>query len=29
MSYEEFMRELDSLLVGVPAEEREEALQYY
>ncbi len=29
MSYEQFMRELDSLLVGVPAEEREEALQYY
>lgn len=29
MSYEEFMRELNSLLVGVPAEEREEALQYY
>lgn len=29
MSYEEFMRELDRLLVGVPAEEREEALQYY
>lgn len=29
MSYEQFMRELNSLLVDVPAEEREEALQYY
>lgn len=29
MSYGEFMRELNILLAGVPAEEREEALQYY
>lgn len=29
MSYEEFMRELEVLLAGVPVEEREEALQYY
>ncbi len=29
MSYEQFMRELGSLLTGVPDEEREEALQYY
>lgn len=29
MSYEEFMRKLGSLLEGVPADEREEALQYY
>lgn len=29
MSYEEFMRELEVLLAGVPAEEKEEALQYY
>lgn len=29
MSYEQFIKELGSLLEGVPAEEREEALQYY
>lgn len=29
MSYEQFMRELEGLLAGVPAEEKEEALQYY
>lgn len=29
MSYEEFMRELEVLLAGVPVEEKEEALQYY
>ncbi len=29
MSYEEFMGELEVLLAGIPAEEREEALQYY
>ena len=29
MSYEQFMRELEVLLAGVPDEEKEEALQYY
>lgn len=29
MSYEDFMRELEVLLAGIPAEEKEEALQYY
>ena len=29
MSYEEFMKELEGLLAGVPTEEKEEALQYY
>lgn len=29
MSYEEFMRELEVLLAGVPEEEKKEALQYY
>lgn len=29
MSYEEFMKELEGLLAGVPEEEKEEALQYY
>ena len=29
MSYEEYMKELEGLLAGVPEEEKEEALQYY